>query len=145
LNIDARPSDALAVAVRAHVQILVARPVMEAAGILPEEDLQEQAVDQGQPSAEPEAEESTRDSPYSRTSWKAWIWIRPKMTKKTRIRANRLRPLIHTPGSARLEPVSPVFHPNPMTNILFSKRPSPPDRRLYPTAARLRKLWSGQF
>jgi bifunctional DNase/RNase len=58
LNIDARPSDALAVAVRAHVQILVARPVMEAAGILPEEDLQEQAADQGEPSAEPEAEES---------------------------------------------------------------------------------------
>ena len=41
LNIDSRPSDALAVAVRAHVPILVARSVMDVAGIIPEEDLQE--------------------------------------------------------------------------------------------------------
>jgi len=40
LNIDARPSDALAIAVRAHVSILVARSVMDSAGIIPEEDLQ---------------------------------------------------------------------------------------------------------
>ena len=44
LNIDARPSDALAIAVRAHVPILVARSVMDSAGIIPEEDLQEQAA-----------------------------------------------------------------------------------------------------
>ena len=43
LNIDARPSDALNLAVRAHVPILVARSVMDSAGITPEEDLQEQA------------------------------------------------------------------------------------------------------
>lgn len=41
INIDARPSDALAVAVRAHVPILVAASVMDSAGIIPEEDLQE--------------------------------------------------------------------------------------------------------
>ena len=41
LNIDARPSDALAIAVRAHVPILVATSVMESAGIIPEEDIQE--------------------------------------------------------------------------------------------------------
>ncbi len=41
LNIDARPSDALNLAVRAHVPILVARSVMDSAGIIPEEDLQE--------------------------------------------------------------------------------------------------------
>ena len=41
LNIDSRPSDALAIAVRAHVPILVAASVMETAGIIPEEDLQE--------------------------------------------------------------------------------------------------------
>lgn len=41
LNIDARPSDALAIAVRAHVPILVAHSVMDTAGIIPEEDLQE--------------------------------------------------------------------------------------------------------
>lgn len=41
LNIDSRPSDALAIAVRAHVPILVASSVMDAAGIVPEEDIQE--------------------------------------------------------------------------------------------------------
>lgn len=42
LNIDSRPSDALAIAVRAHVPILVDRSVMDTAGITPEEDLQEE-------------------------------------------------------------------------------------------------------
>ncbi len=41
LNINSRPSDALAIAVRAHVPILVDQTVMDAAGITPEEDLQE--------------------------------------------------------------------------------------------------------
>lgn len=41
LNIDSRPSDALAIAVRAHVPILVDQAVMDSAGITPEEDLQE--------------------------------------------------------------------------------------------------------
>jgi uncharacterized protein len=40
LEIDSRPSDALAMAVRAHVPILASREVMETAGILPEQDLQ---------------------------------------------------------------------------------------------------------
>ena len=39
LNIDSRPSDALALAVRANVPILVANKVMEDAGIIPEEDI----------------------------------------------------------------------------------------------------------
>lgn len=38
-NIDSRPSDALALAVRAHVPILVAMDVMETAGIIPENDV----------------------------------------------------------------------------------------------------------
>jgi bifunctional DNase/RNase len=42
LNIDSRPSDALALAVRAHVPILVTRTIMDMAGIIPEEDLQEE-------------------------------------------------------------------------------------------------------
>jgi bifunctional DNase/RNase len=58
LNIDSRPSDALAIAVRAHVPILVARPVMDAAGIVPEEDLQEAQEPEAQPSTEMEVEES---------------------------------------------------------------------------------------
>jgi hypothetical protein len=41
LNIDSRPSDALAIAVRTHVPIMVARSVMDSAGIIPEDDLQE--------------------------------------------------------------------------------------------------------
>jgi uncharacterized protein len=40
VEIDARPSDAIALAVRTHVPILVGREVMEAAGIVPERDLQ---------------------------------------------------------------------------------------------------------
>ncbi len=42
LNIDSRPSDALALAVRAHVPILISKDVMEAAGLVPDQDLQQQ-------------------------------------------------------------------------------------------------------
>jgi bifunctional DNase/RNase len=42
LDIDSRPSDALALAVRANVPILVSREVMDNAGIIPEEDLEEE-------------------------------------------------------------------------------------------------------
>lgn len=41
INIDSRPSDALALAVRTNVPILVSHQVMEEAGIIPEEDLSE--------------------------------------------------------------------------------------------------------
>lgn len=41
VEIDSRPSDALAIAVRTHVPILVARDVMDAAGIIPEDDLED--------------------------------------------------------------------------------------------------------
>jgi hypothetical protein len=47
INIDSRPSDALALAVRTRVPILVARSVMDSAGIVPEEDLQESDSTQG--------------------------------------------------------------------------------------------------
>jgi len=43
-NIDARPSDAIALALRVHVPILVSLDVMEEAGIVPEKDIQEQAA-----------------------------------------------------------------------------------------------------
>jgi bifunctional DNase/RNase len=46
LDIDARPSDALALAVRAHVPILVSKEVMELAAIHPEEDLSEEATEE---------------------------------------------------------------------------------------------------
>jgi bifunctional DNase/RNase len=60
LNIDSRPSDALALAVRAHVPIMVARMVMDNAGIIPEEDLQEEAEEQ--------AKTDTPDVPPERLS-----------------------------------------------------------------------------
>lgn len=42
INIDSRPSDAIALAVRAHVPILVDPSVMTSAGITPEQDLRSQ-------------------------------------------------------------------------------------------------------
>jgi bifunctional DNase/RNase len=47
VNIDSRPSDALALAVRANVPILVANEVMDEAGIIPEEDMGDQDVADG--------------------------------------------------------------------------------------------------
>jgi bifunctional DNase/RNase len=55
LDIDSRPSDALALAVRANVPILVSREVMENAGIIPEEDLETQP-EETPALAEPEPE-----------------------------------------------------------------------------------------
>jgi len=43
VHVDSRPSDAIALSVRAHVPILVHPSVMEEAGILPEEDMPEGA------------------------------------------------------------------------------------------------------
>ncbi len=44
INVDSRPSDAIAIAVRAHVPILVHTSVMEAAGMLPDQDMPETAA-----------------------------------------------------------------------------------------------------
>ena len=44
VHIDSRPSDAIAIAVRAHVPILVHRSVMEAAAMSPEQDMPEAAA-----------------------------------------------------------------------------------------------------
>ena len=43
INVDSRPSDAIALAVRAHVPILVDPSVMTQAGITPEQDIRSQA------------------------------------------------------------------------------------------------------
>ena len=45
MDIDSRPSDAIALAVRAHVPILVSQDVMDAAGIVPERDMQSEGSD----------------------------------------------------------------------------------------------------
>jgi uncharacterized protein len=43
MNVDSRPSDALALAVRAHASILVDEEVMKGAGIIPESDIESSA------------------------------------------------------------------------------------------------------
>src|SRR5512135_2732900 len=48
LDIDSRPSDAIALAVRAHVPILVSRPILDSVGVVPEEDLQEAGKEKDQ-------------------------------------------------------------------------------------------------
>ena len=51
VNVDSRPSDAIALAVRAHVPILVNASVMDSAGILPEKDLPAGSGEEGAPGA----------------------------------------------------------------------------------------------
>jgi bifunctional DNase/RNase len=60
LNIDCRPSDALALAVRAHVPILVANEVMDSAGVIPEKDIAEKPAPPANlpPSPSPAEEDS---------------------------------------------------------------------------------------
>jgi bifunctional DNase/RNase len=59
IDVDSRPSDAIALSVRAHVPILVHFSVMDEAGIIPEQDVSEEseAVEKAEP--EPLSEEST--------------------------------------------------------------------------------------
>ena len=59
VNVDSRPSDAIALSVRAHVPILVHYSVMDEAGIIPEQDVSEEseAIEKEEPA--PLSEEST--------------------------------------------------------------------------------------
>ena len=56
IDIDSRPSDAIALAVRAHVPILVSRPILESVGVIPEEDMQETEQELGQKPESPSPE-----------------------------------------------------------------------------------------
>ena len=56
VEIDCRPSDALALAVRSHVPILVAREVLESAGITPEEERAEKNASQSEEKPQSTAE-----------------------------------------------------------------------------------------
>ena len=49
INVDSRPSDALALAVRANVPIMVSLKVMDEAGIIPDEDLSLREVEAREP------------------------------------------------------------------------------------------------
>ncbi len=67
--IDSRPSDALALAARAHVPILVAKEVMDSAGVIPEEDLQNQRPPaSGTPARPASSEEPEIESSSERLS-----------------------------------------------------------------------------
>ena len=55
-NIDCRPSDAIAVAVRAHVPILVSEDVMKKASIIPEEVEEDSEDEEGVQNKEPSQE-----------------------------------------------------------------------------------------
>jgi bifunctional DNase/RNase len=59
LHIDSRPSDAIALSVRAHVPILVHQSVMDEAGILPEEDMPEADEEPAQSEPAPLSEEGS--------------------------------------------------------------------------------------
>ncbi len=59
INIDSRPSDAIALAVRAHVPILVDHSVMTSASITPEQDIRAQVP----PASPPQADSRQPDSP----------------------------------------------------------------------------------
>ena len=59
LEVDSRPSDAIALSVRAHVPILVHHSVMEEAGIVPEQDMPEDAETPEQAEPAPLSEEGT--------------------------------------------------------------------------------------
>jgi bifunctional DNase/RNase len=56
IDIDSRPSDAIALAVRAHVPILVSKPILDSVGVTPEEDLQETASESDQQATTPAPE-----------------------------------------------------------------------------------------
>lgn len=56
VDIDSRPSDAIALAVRAHVPIWVSRPILESVGVIPEEDMQGTAQEKGQKADSPTPE-----------------------------------------------------------------------------------------
>jgi uncharacterized protein len=59
IDVDSRPSDAIALSVRAHVPILVHHSVMEEAGIIPEQDIPEDAETPEQAEPAPLSEEGT--------------------------------------------------------------------------------------
>ena len=61
-NVDSRPSDAIALAVRAHVSILVDESVMEGAGITPETDVE------ANPGTETSGQRTSRPAPPVRRS-----------------------------------------------------------------------------
>ncbi len=67
-NVDARPSDCIALAVRAHVPILVDREVMHEAAIVPEPDVQAQVLSPETENAQPQEPEILPEEARKRLS-----------------------------------------------------------------------------
>ncbi len=61
INVDSRPSDALALAVRLHVPILVASEILDSAGIVPEKDIQNETGEQTDDSSSIKDDPSSKD------------------------------------------------------------------------------------
>jgi hypothetical protein len=59
VNIDSRPSDAIALAVRVHVPIYVHKSVLDEAGVTPETDMQAEGSDSSEPSGTPMSEDAS--------------------------------------------------------------------------------------
>jgi bifunctional DNase/RNase len=59
VHVDSRPSDAIALAVRAHVPILIHPNVMDAAGVTPEQDMPESNPTPSRPAPVPLSEEGS--------------------------------------------------------------------------------------
>jgi len=59
LEIDSRPSDAIAIAVRAHIPIMVSEEVMDEASIIPEEVEQEDKITKGEEKKQPKIDPLT--------------------------------------------------------------------------------------
>lgn len=66
--IDSRPSDALALAARARVPILISKEVMDSAGVIPEEDLQNQRAAPPAPGRSPGGDEPEVEGSSERLS-----------------------------------------------------------------------------
>jgi bifunctional DNase/RNase len=67
LNVDSRPSDAIAIAIRAHVSIFVVPDVMDTAGITPEQDISAQKPPSTQASASASAPLRSTPAPLAET------------------------------------------------------------------------------
>lgn len=67
-NVDARPSDCIALAVRAHVPILVNNEILREAGIIPDVDIQAAVLDENEEAAEPGSVDIDREETKKRLS-----------------------------------------------------------------------------
>lgn len=67
-DVDARPSDSIALAVRAHVPILVSSEILREAGLIPEADIQSEVLDGEGDAPEQETEQPDHEDAKKRLS-----------------------------------------------------------------------------